>query len=73
MDVNELLEPFNGLLVIYWLYLVTAFIWSFISLINSLEYRIATAFGQSPNMKLGILYHGIWLIPLILTYRIGGT
>lgn len=72
MDLTKLLEPFNGMLAIYWLYLVGSFMWSSYSIVNSPKYRMAIALGDKFQVKASFLAHGIWAIPLILAYRLQG-
>ena len=73
MDLTALLQPFNGILLIYWAYLVVALIWGIWDLVDSKEYRLAKYLGVKYRIGIGFAYHGIWIIPLILTYRIGGV
>ena len=63
---------FNLILLSLWLFLLFMFFWSLIDLSKNVEYLIHIKNGRRVRLTYPLIYHGIWIIPLVLSYRIWG-
>ena len=64
---------FDYCLIIFWLLILAWMFWSVVNLVNSKDFYFKViVLKQSFSLEIPAIFHLIWIIPLVIAYRVYG-